>query len=751
MADEILDWLPQVLRAAGLKVAEVGDWRARRRPGEFGPIKGIICHHTAGPRQGNMPSLALVEHGRPDLSGPLAQLCLGRDGTFYVVSGGRCNHAGKGVWNGITAGNTHFIGIEAENAGTADDPWPAVQMDAYRRGVAAILLKLGHTNGSMCIGHKEFAPGRKVDPRFDMQEFRDAVDAIMRDRPTPVPIAAVESASDLPDGVQPRHTLRRDSSGDGVKSLQQALGLAESGTFDAKTEAAIRQLQRDHGLTPDGIVGPKTWAALDGRRGKVVASELPTLSTKVLRELWQVYECREDKMELLPFGPDKIRVAPPTGPAWDALATVLAHHGYVIRTTDTDSYNCRNVKGGSDKSLHGYGIALDINWTTNPYKDHAGQRPTLFSIRDTQAGRAEDVRLGKADTDMTRQMIDDVLAIRTNNGKRVFEWGGSWLTLKDAMHFQINVGPDDLDTGIALATVAGLAQQADEHAATHVVVGEALANEGTGIKHWVTAEGGLKLRSGPSTDFPTLRTVPQYQMVYVKSAPDDWLEVSLDADGIADGWMFAKFLSSNPPQGRVTEELPTEGAGNLSNITLAQVAKMFPVTKRANIEANLPHVLNGLREVGLTDRSMLLMVLATIRAETESFRPIDEGSSKFNTRHAPFDLYDFGTDIGKKLGNTHPGDGAKFKGRGYVQLTGRDNYTAIGKEIKKPLADQPELANDPAIAGLILACFLRRREKLIRQDLAIGDLRSARKRINGGSHGFDRFKSAYEIGFSVLT
>ncbi|MEI7995202.1 MAG: N-acetylmuramoyl-L-alanine amidase [Methylococcaceae bacterium] len=93
-----------------------------------------MCHHTAGPKNGNMPSLRTVTEGRSDLSGPLAQLCLGRDGTYYVVSAGRCNHAGAGEWQGITSGNTNFIGIEAENTGTSDDPWPEVQMDAYRRG-----------------------------------------------------------------------------------------------------------------------------------------------------------------------------------------------------------------------------------------------------------------------------------------------------------------------------------------------------------------------------------------------------------------------------------------------------------------------------------------------------------------------------------------------------------------------------------------------------------------------------------------
>ncbi len=177
-----LTWLADVLRNAKLNVAEQPGWRNRGR-GDVGKILGVMCHHTAGPPKGNMPCLNVVTNGRTGadaLAGPLSQLCLGRDGTFYVVAAGRANHAGAGVWQEIQTGNSSFIGIEAENTGLADDSWPDVQMDAYRRGVAAILKKIG-ASAEMCCGHKEYAlpPGRKDDPSFDMNAFRKAVAAIM--------------------------------------------------------------------------------------------------------------------------------------------------------------------------------------------------------------------------------------------------------------------------------------------------------------------------------------------------------------------------------------------------------------------------------------------------------------------------------------------------------------------------------------------------------------------------------------------
>jgi peptidoglycan hydrolase-like protein with peptidoglycan-binding domain len=256
-----LSWLPEILKGAGLKVAEQPGWLTRGR-GEMGTVRGIICHHTAsGVRSGNMPVLGSLTNGtrRSDgsfLAGPLAQLGLGRDGTFYVIAAGRANHAGAGTWRGLTDGNFSFIGIEAENSGFEDDRWPDVQMDAYRRGVAALLARIG-ASVDMCCAHKEYAPGRKpFDPRFDMNEFRAHVAAIMAGTGIVRPLIP---AADK-DG---RATLRRGARGDPVKVVQRKVGAGDDGIFGPDTEARVRQFQRQRGLVDDGIVGPRTWAEID--------------------------------------------------------------------------------------------------------------------------------------------------------------------------------------------------------------------------------------------------------------------------------------------------------------------------------------------------------------------------------------------------------------------------------------------------------------------------------------------------------
>src|SRR5262245_25330489 len=176
-------------------------------------------------------------------------------------------------------------------------------------------------------------------------------------------------------------------------------------------------------------------------------------TTTQQRENWKHFECNQGAMTLIDFGPDRIRVAPPTVDAWRALAMVLAAHNYNIRVDDTDSYNCRAIKGGTGRSLHSYGIALDVNAGTNPFRETPNNRDVRYSTKPTQFERGQEVKLGIADTDMTPEMIRDVLAIQTTNGKRIFEWGGNWKDRKDAMHFELDLSPDELQAGVNFDTV----------------------------------------------------------------------------------------------------------------------------------------------------------------------------------------------------------------------------------------------------------------------------------------------------------
>jgi peptidoglycan L-alanyl-D-glutamate endopeptidase CwlK len=199
---------------------------------------------------------------------------------------------------------------------------------------------------------------------------------------------------------------------------------------------------------------------------------------------------------------------------------------------------------------------------------------------------------------------------------------------------------------------------------------------------------------------------------------------------------------------------PPQIVSAIPAVTVEIVSKMFPATPVSNIRTNLPVVLNALVAPQLVEKTMVLMALATIRAETESFLPISEGQSVYNTSPGgpPFDLY----DNRKDLGNQGPPDGERYRGRGFVQLTGRANYTTYGPLIGlgDGLVNNPEQGNQPEIAARLLAGFLKNQEKAIKEALLHYDrptaLKMARRLVNGGSNGLDRFAAAYQIGDALL-
>jgi putative chitinase len=185
-------------------------------------------------------------------------------------------------------------------------------------------------------------------------------------------------------------------------------------------------------------------------------------------------------------------------------------------------------------------------------------------------------------------------------------------------------------------------------------------------------------------------------------------------------------------------------------VSVEVVSQMFPVTPIGNIKSNLPPLLAALVKNKVADRPMVLMALSTVRAEVERFEPICEGQSRFNTSPSghSFDLY----DNRKDLGNTGAPDGAQFKGRGFIQLTGRLNYATYGPKLSPPvdLVKNPDLAGDPNVASNLLALFLADKELAIKKALLAGYMALARELVNGGTNGLDRFEDAYQRGSTLI-
>jgi len=107
----------------------------------------------------------------------------------------------------------------------------------------------------------------------------------------------------------------------------------------------------------------------------------------------------------------------------------------------------------------------------------------------------------------------------------------------------------------------------------------------------------------------------------------------------------------------------------------------------------------------IDDDRWVAYMLATIKHEcANTFTPITEfGADSY------FAKYETGTTLGTRLGNTKKGDGLRFKGRGYVQITGRANYLRLGQAIGVGTAfvDRPAMVLEPATAYRIMSAGLR--------------------------------------------
>jgi predicted chitinase len=137
----------------------------------------------------------------------------------------------------------------------------------------------------------------------------------------------------------------------------------------------------------------------------------------------------------------------------------------------------------------------------------------------------------------------------------------------------------------------------------------------------------------------------------------------------------------------------------------------------------------AMREFGITSTLRAWMWLAQVGHESASLRYFEEiaDGSAYEGR--------------KDLGNTQPGDGRRFKGRGPIQITGRANYTAAAAALKLDLVGQPQLAAQPQHAFRVSAWWWSAHGLNGISDS--GDVTAATRRINGGLNGLADRQARY--------
>ena len=129
----------------------------------------------------------------------------------------------------------------------------------------------------------------------------------------------------------------------------------------------------------------------------------------------------------------------------------------------------------------------------------------------------------------------------------------------------------------------------------------------------------------------------------------------------------------------------------------------------------------------------LAAFLSQCAHETMDFKHMKEiGGSldfkKYDPKYAP--------KKAKALGNTKPGDGAKYKGRGYIQLTGKYNYTKAGQALGLPLAEKPQLVEKPEVAAKVAVWFWK--ERVSNKSISYDNVKDVTKGINPGLKHLDQ-------------
>ena len=153
------------------------------------------------------------------------------------------------------------------------------------------------------------------------------------------------------------------------------------------------------------------------------------------------------------------------------------------------------------------------------------------------------------------------------------------------------------------------------------------------------------------------------------------------------------------------------------------------------VSDNWPRIVAALEARGIRSDLVEVAAAATVAVETAgTFRPINEyGGEAYFTK-----LYEGRAD----LGNTRPGDGARYHGRGFIQITGRSNYRMYSHVAGCDLEAHPEKALEPEISAAILAAYFAQRN--LPAAAAIRDWPKVRRLVNGGLNGWAPFKTCVD-------
>src|SRR5262245_17912134 len=182
-------------------------------------------------------------------------------------------------------------------------------------------------------------------------------------------------------------------------------------------------------------------------------------------------------------------------------------------------------------------------------------------------------------------------------------------------------------------------------------------------------------------------------------------------------------------------------------VTADQLQSIMPGLSAKRNNDFLPFLQAAMNEFAIDPPPRAAAFLAQIAHESGQLRFMEEiwGPTDAQERYEP------PSSLATKLGNTEPGDGKRFKGRGPIQITGRANYRRFGDLLQVDLVSQPARAADPDLAFRIAGLFWSKKGLNELADQASSDaFREITRRINGGFNGLADRQKFYAAACAVL-
>lgn len=166
-------------------------------------------------------------------------------------------------------------------------------------------------------------------------------------------------------------------------------------------------------------------------------------------------------------------------------------------------------------------------------------------------------------------------------------------------------------------------------------------------------------------------------------------------------------------------------------MTIDILQKCLPFAKPENIQKFGVKLIEAMEKYEINTPRRQAAFLAQLAHESGSFRYVEEIASG--------EAYEGRKD----LGNTEPGDGKRFKGRGLIQITGRNNYKDVSEELNYDFISKPEDLELPGPATFSAAWFWWSRH--LNRLADIDAFEKITRRINGGINGLEDRLKHYEI------